>query len=71
MAKHPAAVALGTLGGRVTSPAKAAASRANGKKGGRPLLVHLVGAKGTQCGLPDRPNMTTYRQEATCHRCLR
>jgi hypothetical protein len=70
-AKHSAAVALGKLGGSVKSPAKAAAARANGQKGGRPLLVHLAGAKGTQCGLPDRPNMTTYRQEATCARCLR
>ena len=34
--KHPAAVALGSLGGRVRSDAKAAASRENGKKGGRP-----------------------------------
>jgi hypothetical protein len=32
MPKNPAAVALG----RMKSPAKAAASRANGKKGGRP-----------------------------------
>lgn len=36
MSKHPAAVALGTLGGRVRSEAKAAAARENGKKGGRP-----------------------------------
>jgi hypothetical protein len=36
MAKHPAAVALGKLGGRVRSEAKANASRENGKKGGRP-----------------------------------
>jgi hypothetical protein len=34
--KHQAAVALGKLGGRVRSDAKAASSRANGKKGGRP-----------------------------------
>jgi hypothetical protein len=33
---HPAAVALGKLGGRVRSEAKAEASRENGKKGGRP-----------------------------------
>ena len=36
MAKNAAAVALGRLGGRVTSRAKAAAARENGKKGGRP-----------------------------------
>jgi hypothetical protein len=38
--KDPAAVALGRRGGRaskgITSPAKARASRKNGKKGGRP-----------------------------------
>lgn len=34
--KHPGAVALGRRGGKVTSPAKAAAARANGLKGGRP-----------------------------------
>ena len=34
--KNPAAVALGTLGGRVTSDAKAKAARENGKKGGYP-----------------------------------
>ena len=38
MAKHPAAVALGKLAKGHTSPAKAAASRENGKRGGRPLL---------------------------------
>jgi hypothetical protein len=34
--KNPAAVALGRLGGKVRSPAKAAASRRNGRKGGKP-----------------------------------
>ena len=34
--KNPAAVALGRLGGKATSEAKAAAARANGKLGGRP-----------------------------------
>lgn len=34
--KNDAAVALGRLGGKSTSEAKAAASRANGKKGGWP-----------------------------------
>jgi hypothetical protein len=34
--KNKAAVALGRLGGKSTSLAKAAASRDNGAKGGRP-----------------------------------
>lgn len=34
--EHLAAVALGRKGGRSTSPAKQAAVRENGKKGGRP-----------------------------------
>jgi hypothetical protein len=34
--KNPAAVALGKLGGHAKSNKKAAASRANGKRGGRP-----------------------------------
>lgn len=33
---HRAAVALGKRGGRAKTPAKAAAARANGRKGGRP-----------------------------------
>lgn len=33
--KNPNAVALGTLGGRVKSEAKAAAARANGRLGGK------------------------------------
>jgi hypothetical protein len=34
--KHPGAVALGRRGGKVTSAAKTASARANGKLGGRP-----------------------------------
>jgi len=34
--KNPHAVALGRAGGASKSPRKAAASRANGRKGGRP-----------------------------------
>jgi hypothetical protein len=37
--KHPAAVALGRRGGRVTSEAKTLAARLNGAKGGRPKKV--------------------------------
>lgn len=36
--KNPAAVALGTLGGKAKSEAKAKSSAANGAKGGRPKL---------------------------------
>ena len=35
-AKDRHAVALGRKGGKATTPAKAKAARANGKKGGRP-----------------------------------
>ena len=34
--KNPAAVALGKLGGKVTSEAKKKSSKENGKLGGRP-----------------------------------
>jgi hypothetical protein len=34
--ENPAAVALGRLGGRIRSEAKAAAARRNGRRGGRP-----------------------------------
>ena len=40
--KNPAAVALGRLGGRKTTAAKAAAARANGAKGGRPRKPTLT-----------------------------
>lgn len=39
MKKNPHAVALGRLGGRVTSDAKVRTARENGKRGGRPRLV--------------------------------
>lgn len=39
MPKNPAAVALGSLGGRVKSKKKSTASRENGKKGGRPKKI--------------------------------
>jgi hypothetical protein len=35
-AKNPAAVALGRLGGKIKTVAKAEAARRNGKLGGRP-----------------------------------
>ena len=38
-AKHPHAVALGRLGGKAKTPAKSAADRLNGTKGGRPRKV--------------------------------
>ena len=37
--KNPAAVALGTLGGKAKSEAKAKSSAANGAKGGRPKMM--------------------------------
>jgi hypothetical protein len=49
--KNPAAVALGSLGGRVKSPKKTAASRKNGKKGGRPKKI--IGTNTRQHGQKD------------------
>lgn len=43
-AKNRHAVALGRRGGKATSDAKAAASRANGKKGGRPKTSSVLRA---------------------------
>lgn len=40
--KNQAAVKLGRLGGKVTSEAKAAAVRENGKKGGRPASLQVL-----------------------------
>jgi hypothetical protein len=40
--KNPHAVALGRLGGLVSSPAKAKAARENGRKGGRPKVERSV-----------------------------
>jgi len=47
VAKNPHAVALGRLGGlagkgQPSSPKKAAAARANGRKGGRPLKAKVI-----------------------------
>ncbi len=39
--KNPHAVALGRNGGSVTSKAKAAAARKNGKRGGRPSNIRI------------------------------
>jgi hypothetical protein len=48
--KNPAAVTLGSLGGKVRSTAKAEAARENGKKGGRPrcFLCRAEGARWIQ-----------------------
>ena len=40
--KNQAAVALGRIGGKVKSPAKAAAARRNGKLGGRPKKMKTL-----------------------------
>ncbi len=43
--KNPAAIALGKLGGKVKSAAKAKAARLNGRKGGRPKVRPGRGAE--------------------------
>lgn len=45
-------VTIGRLGGRVSSPAKAAAARANGAKGGRPRKA-TPSRVCAQCGEPE------------------
>jgi len=40
--KDPHAIALGRRGGRVSSDAKTAAARRNGKKGGRPRKLETA-----------------------------
>lgn len=44
-----AAAALGRMGGASTSPAKQAASRANGAKGGRPATLHDARSERGEC----------------------
>jgi hypothetical protein len=44
--KNAAAVSLGRRGGKAKSTAKAAASRANGTRGGRPVRTVSVGVRG-------------------------
>jgi hypothetical protein len=49
--KHPAAVALGSLGGKKRSEAKARAARDNGAKGGRPggyIVVRRIPKRTTE-----------------------
>jgi carbon monoxide dehydrogenase subunit G len=43
--KNPAAVALGSLGGKVKSETKAKTSAANGAKGGRPKIIRFAGGR--------------------------
>ena len=57
--KNPAAVSLGRRGGRVVSPAKSDAARANGAKGGRPR---------THCRVCRRP-VRTFNCFGDCARC--
>ena len=54
MKKNPAAQALGRLGGYTKTEAKSEASRANGKKGGRPTIdiapmLNLIDQDGPLC----------------------
>jgi hypothetical protein len=73
--KNPAAVALGRLGGRVTSDAKTAAARANGKKGGKPrtAVIHCAAcSRGPAEPLPaDRVRQGYYGNCAACGRQMR
>jgi hypothetical protein len=43
--KNPAAVALGSLGGKAKSEAKAKTSAANGAKGGRPKIIRSANGR--------------------------
>lgn len=45
--KNPAAVALGSLGGKAKSERKTTSSRENGKKGGRPIACIICKARFT------------------------
>jgi hypothetical protein len=71
--KNPAAVALGTLGGKAKSEAKAKSSAANGVKGGRPLKKTL---KCEVCGHQkprDEIVFSKYsitKRGQTCKQCL-
>lgn len=49
VARSEAAAALGRRGGASTSPAKRAASRANGAKGGRPATLHDARSERGEC----------------------
>lgn len=77
---NKAAQQLGRLGGSKKSEAKAKASAKNGKKGGRPRLVHMRGNKvWALCEISDElfpksrvnePKMTSEWESVTCTRCL-
>ena len=49
MSKHPAAVALGRLGGKANTPAQARARAANGRLGGRPKTRCPHGKQPSRC----------------------
>lgn len=66
--KNPAAVALGRLGGMVTSEAKAQAVRANGAAGGRPAAAGIYRAYDTTTEWMGRPRATVEAAQADADR---
>jgi hypothetical protein len=75
MAKHPAAVALGTLGGRARSEKKAEAVRLNGRLGGRPrkpkedVTMNQVKGKCVPCKVIYVWSGKPRLREALCPEC--
>lgn len=66
--KNPAAVALGRLGGKATSPAKSAAVVANGASGGRPAANGIYRAYDTTTEWMGRTRATIDAAQADADR---